>query len=233
MSSDITPPPTPEGDLISRAAALSFPDRWLAAFGSVEIKHTSAREYAVAAVTDLRDCLASLPASQAQGEEAGRIAGILEAAAHLIAIHRHNPNMCHDAAAANIMALTDLPFSTAHGPAALEAEIAALRADLRAAPAPLSAGVDDVTLGLLGCLRDTCAHLSMEVDALKSGIELFETDGMTSTLSDDPDDAHTVAKIKELEAVIAASVIAIRKAEQHARALRTPPPASADGEVKE
>ena len=110
-----------------------------------------------------------------------------------------------------------------------------IRADLAheavngaATPAPVEAGLDDVTLGLLCCLRDACAHLSMESDCLKSGIEIFETDGMTSMLSDAPEDAHTVARINELEGVIGAAVVAIRAAEQRARAQSAP----VGGEVK-
>lgn len=81
----------------------------------------------------------------------------------------------------------------------------------------LETGLDEVTADLLVCLRDACAHLSLEVDCLKGGIELFEADGMTSTLSDAPEDAHTVARINEIEGVLGAAVVAIRKAERSQR----------------
>jgi hypothetical protein len=57
-----------------------------------------------------------------------RTDGILEAAAHLMSIHQHHPHMHHDIAAANIMALTDLPFTAGLGSDRLEADITALRA---------------------------------------------------------------------------------------------------------
>jgi hypothetical protein len=53
-------------DLIRRGDAISWCDKWIATFGAVEIRHTSAREYALDAVKDLRDALHSIPAHPAQ-----------------------------------------------------------------------------------------------------------------------------------------------------------------------
>lgn len=45
-----------------RAAEIA--DRWLSTFGSREIKHTSAREYACDAVSDIRDAILSYDEAQ-------------------------------------------------------------------------------------------------------------------------------------------------------------------------
>ena len=57
---------TRDTDLIRRGDAISWCDKWIATFGAVEIRHTSAREYALDAVKDLRDALHSIPAHPAQ-----------------------------------------------------------------------------------------------------------------------------------------------------------------------
>ena len=57
---------TRDTDLIRRGDAISWCDKWIATFGAVEIRHTSAREYALDAVKDLRDALHSIPAHPSQ-----------------------------------------------------------------------------------------------------------------------------------------------------------------------
>lgn len=75
--------------------------------------------------------------------------------------------------------------------------------------APVSAGVD-----LASLLREGCDLISAEVDALKAGISI------NGEVRADPEDSATLAAISEFEGWIA----------RCAAALRTPPPASADGE---
>lgn len=50
--------------LRERQRAAEIADRWLSTFGSREIKHTSAREYACDAVSDIRDAILSYDEAQ-------------------------------------------------------------------------------------------------------------------------------------------------------------------------
>ena len=75
--------------------------------------------------------------------------------------------------------------------------------------APVSAGVD-----LRALLREGCDLISVEVDALKAGISV------NGEVRADPEDVATMAAIAEFEGWIG----------RCAAALRTPPPAPADGE---
>ena len=51
-------------------------DEWLARFGAVEIKYTSAREYAVDAVNDIRDQLAALSRLEPRPQEGEPVAAL-------------------------------------------------------------------------------------------------------------------------------------------------------------
>jgi NTP pyrophosphatase (non-canonical NTP hydrolase) len=66
---------------------------------------------------------------------------------------------------------------------------------------------------MVSALQEACDHLSIEADCLKNGITILGRANGKAAYSDAPEDANTLARIKEIEQVIARADLAIRRAD--------------------
>ncbi|WP_283178652.1 hypothetical protein [Gemmobacter sp. 24YEA27] len=213
----IPSPPTPEGDLISRGAALAARQTVMDGWRSMRQPHPAL------GAKNCRDALASLPASQAQGEAALRRAE--EKAAALQGGdagdgHSTVYNSAHQSADRSNVSLTQIKSVCL----------------VPAAPEPVSAGVNEAIRKAKGAgmLEERRRWWRPEYPGqIEPDRVVWYRDEPETGLSGFDTEADREAFRAGGNGPFIRRVTGNEYAQMPVAALRTPPPASADGEVKE